>query len=250
MGIELPLYDLIIIILALFVGGVVKGVLGMGMPVVAVPIIAGFLGVEHSVIVMTIPGIIFNGWLVWQQRKDSSEIPEMPRLLLSGAVGAALGAWVLHVANENFLSIALALWIGVYITIRFLHPHLTFSLTVRMKISPLVGALAGIFQGSMGICSPVLATYLNAVRLHPAAFVFAISAPFLILALTQFFSYLVLGMYDTQLFIESGLAVIPGIIAMPLGVRMRKHINRKIFDWMVLIMISLIGIKLVIGVVY
>lgn len=248
MPVDLALYDLIVIFMALFVGGLVKGILGMGMPVVAVPIIAGFLGVEHAVIVMTIPGILLNGWLCWKERAHAGEVPEMNRLLIFGALGAGVGSWILFVADDKLLSTALALWIGVYFIIRFTHPNLLISLKTRMRISPLTGGLAGIFQGAMGICSPVLATYLNASGLKPGSFIFAISTPFLILALAQYITYVYLGMYSTQLYIESGLAMIPGVAAISLGTYLRQWVNKTLFDKMVLTMLVLIGVKLLMNV--
>lgn len=248
MVIDLAFNDLTVIVIALLVGGLVKGVLGMGMPMVAVPIIAGFLGVEHAVVVMSIPGIVFNLWQMWQQRRDADEIPEMSRLVLFGIVGAICGSWILYIASERTLSMMLATWIGVYIIIRFMHPDLSLSLKVRMKSSPMVGTVAGIFQGAMGMCGPILGTYLNAIRLMPGAFVFAISTPFFVMALTQTLVYVYLGMYTKQLYIESFLAVIPGMLAMPVGAYIRSLVNRKIFDWLVLTMIAFIGLKLVWGV--
>ena len=40
----------------------------MGLPLVAVPFMAGFLGAEHAIVVMQIPGLVSNVWLVWRHR--------------------------------------------------------------------------------------------------------------------------------------------------------------------------------------
>ena len=248
MIVDIPFYDLMVIATALVVGGLVKGVLGMGMPMVAVPIIAGLLGVEHAVVVMSIPGIVFNLWQMWQQRRDAQDVPELPRLIIFGAIGAICGSWVLYIASEKTLAIMLAVWIGVYIIVRFMHPNLSLSLGVRMKSSPWVGSMAGIFQGAMGMCGPILGTYLNAIRLKPGAFVFAISTPFFVMALTQTLVYVYLDMYTKQLYIESALAIIPGMLALPVGAKIRSYVNKKVFDWLVMAVIAFIGVKLVWGV--
>jgi uncharacterized membrane protein YfcA len=248
MPVDLALFDLVVIFMALFMGGLVKGVLGMGMPVIAVPIIAGFLGVEHAVIVMTIPGILLNGWLCWQERSHASDVPEMKQLLITGAIGAVIGSWVLFVASDKLLSIALVIWIGVFFILRFSHPEMTINMNMRMRISPIIGVVAGVFQGAMGTCSAILGTYLNAADLKPGSFIFAISAPFFILALAQYVTYVALGMYTSQLYIESALAMIPSIISIGLGAWFRKWVNKKMFDILILLLMAFIGIKLVVNV--
>ena len=54
------LYSLSIIGLGLALGAFVKGLTGMGLPLVAVPFMASFLGAEHAIVVMQIPGLVSN----------------------------------------------------------------------------------------------------------------------------------------------------------------------------------------------
>ena len=45
-------YSFSIILLGLAVGAFVKGLPGMGLPLVAAPLMAGFLGAEHAIVVL------------------------------------------------------------------------------------------------------------------------------------------------------------------------------------------------------
>ena len=56
--------DLVVIVIAIAVGAFIKGATGGGLPQVAIPVMAPFLGVEHAVVLMAIPGIVSNAWLV------------------------------------------------------------------------------------------------------------------------------------------------------------------------------------------
>ena len=100
--------ELIVIVAALALGGLLKGVTGVGLPLIAVPVMAGFLGVERAVISMVIPSLVLNAYQVWTHRDQASHVPEWPRLLLAGVPGAAFGATVLYMASERFLATVLA----------------------------------------------------------------------------------------------------------------------------------------------
>lgn len=242
---ELLPQELLIIAIALAVGGLVKGITGIGMPIIAIPIMTEFIGVEHSVLIMIPSIIILNGWLVWSQRADAKDVSEMPTLLMYGCVGVIGGSWILFAASERLLTTILALWIGVYILIRLLHPNMRFSLQTRHRLSPVVGSLAGIFQGATGISAPILATYLHALKLRPGAYVFAVATPFAVLGLAQFLTYVWFGMYTQQILLESFLVLLPALITIPLGARIRAYIDQSLFDNIVMLLIGSMGIRLI-----
>lgn len=235
---------LLVIAVALAAGGFVKGISGIGMPIVAIPIMAGAVGIERAVIVLVIPGIVVNGWIAWQERKHWTDTPEMPAILLTGCVGVFGGSWLLYIATEQFLSIVLVLWIGIYIALRLFKPDIVLSVAIRSRLAPVIGMIAGLCQGATGISAPVLATYMHSMRLRPDSYVYAVTLPFMVLALAQLISYMIIGMYTPRLYMESILAIFPALLAIPLGVRVRGLINQEVFDWIVLLMIALIGVRL------
>ena len=62
---------LVVIVTAIALGSLIKGVTGSGLPQIAIPVMAIFIGVEHSVVVMAIPGMVSNAWLIWRFRAPS-----------------------------------------------------------------------------------------------------------------------------------------------------------------------------------
>jgi len=50
--------------LALAAGAVVKGATGMGLPLIALPVLTSFFGLQHAVGLMTVPLILTNFWQV------------------------------------------------------------------------------------------------------------------------------------------------------------------------------------------
>lgn len=236
--------ELSIIAAALAAGGLVKGVTGVGLPLVAVPILAGFLGVERAVLILVIPAVVLNAYQVLRHLAESAAMPEWPRMIGAGVPGAAVGAGVLHAASDRMLATALAIWILAYLVFRLLHPSFALSLRMRLRWSPVVGAAAGALQAATGISAPVVAAYADALGLRPSAYVFAVCAPFGAFAAAHLAVVSLSGIYTAELFTQSLFAVLPAIAAIPLGARLRVHISRAVFDGTIRVTLLLMAARL------
>ena len=66
----------------------VKGITGLGLPLVAIPVLAGFIGVERAVVLMLVPGIGLNFGLLWNYRAHTAALANL-RLIVVVDRGAA-----------------------------------------------------------------------------------------------------------------------------------------------------------------
>ncbi len=241
---ELAWEELLIIAIALAVGGTAKGLTGLGLPLVAVPVMAGFLGVERAVMTMVMPVLVLNLWLTWSLRDRIEELPEMPRLLVASLPGVALGAGVLYLASEQFLATALAIWVVAYLLLRFLHPNLSLAGAARRRLAPAVGFAAGSLQAATGISAPVLVPYVDALGLTPRAYVFAVATVFSTLSGAHFVVLLGLRAYSLEQFTMSLLAVVPAIVFVPLGTKLRGLIQPHIFSQIIRALLFVMAMRL------
>ena len=236
--------ELAIILGALALGGVVKGITGMGLPLVTVPVLAEFLGVERAVLTMIIPTLVLNAYQVWTHRDANSELPELPRFLLAGIPGAAVGAAVLYLASERFLAAMLGIWLFGYVLLRLARPEFSLSLASRMRWSPLVGAGAGGLQASTGIAAPIVAPYADSLGLRPHAYVYAVSAAFGALAVYHFAIVAGARLYTPELLTQSLLAVIPAAAFIPVGTWLRRFVSRSTFNVFVRLLLAAMSVRL------
>lgn len=244
---ELAWQELLIIAIALAVGGTAKGLTGLGLPLVAVPVMAGFLGVERAVMTMVIPVLVLNLWLTWTLRDCVKEVPEMPRLLLTSIPGVALGAGVLFLASERFLATALATWVVAYLLLRVFHPNLSLAGAARRRLAPAVGFAAGSLQAATGISAPVLVPYVDALGLTPRAYVFAVATVFSALSGAHFVVLLALRAYSLEQITMSLLAVVPAIVFVPLGTKLRGLIQPHVFSQIIRALLFVMAMRLLYG---
>lgn len=236
--------DLAIILLALAAGGLTKGLTGMGLPLITVPVLAGFLGVERAVLVMIIPSVVLNAYQALTHRDQTGALPEWRRLVLAGIPGAAFGATVLHLASERFLLSALGTWLLGYVGFRLLHPSFALSWPTRQRWSPAVGASAGALQAATGISAPIIASYMDALGLTPRAYVFAVCMPFGAFATAHLALVLIAGVYTPDVVSMSLFAVIPALAAIPVGVWLRRFVSPKLFELLVRFTLVVMALRL------
>ena len=221
--------------------------MGMGLPLVSVPVLAGFVGVEQAVLIMIIPSVVLNAYPAFTHRAGAGEVPELKRILLGALPGAMLGAAILQFASPLFLETSLAIWIFSYLALRFAHPHFRLTTKFRQRWSPVVGASAGALQASTGISAPVIAPYVDSLKLRPEAYVFAVCTCFGTFAFAHLSVVSVVGLLDRDTAIQGLLAVVPAIIFIPVGVRARRLISPRAFDIFIRIMLAVMGCRMLYG---
>lgn len=236
---------LLVMAVALGVGGLVKGATGMGLPAVAIPILAIWLGVPHAVALMSLPIVLTNAWQVWRYRAGLAAVDFIPGLIGGGIVGIAIGTWLITSVPERGLSLGLAALVFAYVALRVASPDLTLSRPMGRRLAPAAGLGAGILQGATGIGSPIGATFVHAMRLGREAYVFAVSAMFLLFTIVQISALAFTGVLTTTVAMQGALAILPALAAMPLGNWLGERFSHKAFDRAVLVLLAIVAVQLV-----
>jgi uncharacterized membrane protein YfcA len=237
--------DLVVIVVAIAVGAFIKGATGGGLPQLAIPVMAVFLGVEHAVVVMAIPGVVANGLLVWSHRAEASRTRHLPAMVGAGIVGCVVGTVLLDSLDGRLLSGALAVVIVGYIVLSVLKPGFSLPAGVTRVGSAPVGLVAGGLQGATGISGPLLTTWLHGFGLPPRAYVFALSSLFFVFASVQAVTLAGVGLYTPARLLQSLLALVPILLALPLGVHAAKKLSARTFQRVVLVLLAASVVSLV-----
>ena len=241
--------SLAVIFVALAIGGLAKGMTGLGLPPVSISILAVFFGVEHAVVVTTIPVAFSNIQIVWMWRSRWRDVPSPVRALVAAAIGVGGGTWILANIDERALTIVLAVWIAFYLA------TVVFGLRVRPEgraakiLSPLLALAAGIAQGATGMSGPFIATWAHAWGFVKESYVFATSLLFLSISCTHVIGISIAGLYDQDRIIQGLLAIVPVLIFVPVGMRLTRYISPKAFNWIIIGLIAAMEVKLVWGLV-
>ncbi|MDF0603489.1 sulfite exporter TauE/SafE family protein [Psychromarinibacter sp. C21-152] len=237
--------ELGLILLALALGGLIKGAVGAGAPVVAVPVLVLLFDVQLAVAVMVIPNVFSNVLQGWQYR-DKALPPRFTwGYAITGAVGVAVGTWVLATVPPRFLLLAVAAAVFGFIGFRIVRPHAVLSYRVAEIIVWPVGVAAGVLQGATGISAPISITFLNAMGLKRETFIGTISVFFLVISVVQIPVLWVYGLLDWQRTLYGIAAIAPLMGFMPVGNFLASKLPPKLFDRVILALLAVIAVRMI-----
>ncbi|WP_411032821.1 sulfite exporter TauE/SafE family protein [Shinella sp. BYT-45] len=233
------------VFVAIAIGAFLKGITGLGLPVVALPVLSYLLGLPHAISVLMLPILLTNLHQSVQTRTAWREATFLWPGLVTGAVGLSVGTWILNVIDPNKLNIGLGLMLFVYIGLRIFSPQFALADRSASRLAPLAGFLGGFAQGSTGLCAAVIVPFLQSTRMSRTAIVFTISSVFLIFSIVQFVTFLIAGLIKSSFLVEGVLALIPVMLFMPLGGWISPRLPKKIFDRVFLVVLAVVAIGLI-----
>ena len=226
-------------------GAFIKSITGMGYPLVAVPLITLALGIEDAVVIVAVPNLVLNATLFYGARNGRAEARDLPVLVGVGFAGAFVGTFALVSVPEDPLLIALVVTIVAFLVNFIRSPDLQIDPSTSRRWAPVVGGLAGIMQGAVGVSGPVVATWLHGYRLPKQAYVFSVTAIFGVTGAVQFALLLAAGKMTTERASVSGLALVVVLFMVPIGTRLRHRLGGRGFDLAVLAVLVASGLALV-----
>ena len=233
--------------LAIGIGALAKGITGVGLPILAVPVLASFTSVEEAVVLMVLPSIAANGWLVVAHRKWAV-LSEHRGFLLFGLAGGVLGTWLLSILDEHWLKLILAIWLGVYLLQYFSKQSYDRYFSGRGGLGSLLGVTAGTIQGASGISAPIVAPYFHANGLVRETYAFATASTFLLFSGAQLAAMSRLELLTTERLMIGLIAVVPTLLFTQLGIRWSRSISEKAFHNILLTLFIAMELKLVIDI--
>lgn len=236
---------LTIIALALGAGALCKGATGVGLPLVALPILAVFLGVHEAVAILTVPIIATNAWQVWRHRDRNGAVGFLLPMALTGAVGVALGTTFLRVVPARGLALTLGVLLAVYIVLRLTRPALAMSEPKARRAAAGTGLLAGALQGASGLSGPVLLSFFHALHLPRESYIFSISLVYSSLSLAHVPALAVAGLYSWTTLMLGLFALLPVVLLMPVGMWLGRHLSQAVFDRIILVIMAVMSLRLI-----
>ena len=236
---------IIIIILAVLAGGLVKGTLGFGMPMVALPIIAFIIPPTTAMILLCAP-IFLTNFLQIKFRQGVSSYRFLP-MFLCLIIGLIIGARLILEINVKTITQIIA------VSIIFAALVNCFGIKIKNinknhenTITSFIGFGSGILGGLSTFYGPPMLAYLVAVDLPKEKFVRTVSTMYFIGSFPLYGSLIYYGFATKEDLIFSLILIIPAFIAQQVGTKIRDKFNQKQFRICILITLIILGFSLLV----
>lgn len=231
--------------MALLAGGVVKGVIGVGTPLVVLPVLVLFHDVKESVQLLALPLFLSNILQAWQGHGTSEVFRRVAPVVAGLAAGIVVGVSLAGTLPDA----ALLVVAGVFVCLASIATALTPSFAIPRGwepwLGPLTGAAGGVLGGLTTLFGPALALYLTGLRLTPATFVKAVSILYTAGSGTLFVAVLGLQAPSGGTLLLSLACVPPLFLGMAVGQRLRGLFPPATLRLFVLAVVFVGGINMI-----
>jgi uncharacterized membrane protein YfcA len=230
--------------MGIIVAAFVKGVTGIGFPVIGAPIAALFLDPQTTVVAITIPAFLMNVIQTVQGGVSLALVRRFLPILLVLVPAAVGGTALLAYVPGNLLVLILGVIVTAYALISLWHPRLVLPPAYEWWVGSSAGLCAGVLGGATSMFSPPLVIYIATLQLPKAAFVSAVSMCFLGGQIPQLVSLVGFGLLTASRLGVAALFCVLSAVGFLLGLRLQRHISQARFAQMVLITLLVVGLSL------
>ncbi|SEF58033.1 sulfite exporter TauE/SafE family protein [Bosea lathyri] len=221
---------LILFIAATFLlAGFVKGVIGLGLPTIAVGILGVVMAPAQAAALLVVPNLITNGW----QIATGPGLKAIALRLWPMLAGICLGTWAGAGLLQQQKDGSATLWLGVALVLYALVGLKAAKLRVPAKaeswLGPIIGITTGIATAATGVFVLPAVPYLQALGFDKDELVQALGISFIVSTLALSIGLIGAGALDIGVAQNSLLALLPALAGMSVGQFIRQRISAATF---------------------
>jgi uncharacterized membrane protein YfcA len=230
--------------LAFVLGGIVKGALGVGLPLVAVPLLSLWVPSPLAIALLLAPVLLSNLWQAVEGGRLRSSVRRFGGLLLAQCVATVLTVRMTLSLSVEQLNTMLALVVLLAVALMTWQPSLRISPQREQVVGVGIGLLSGMLGGVSSLTGPVIITYLMALKLPREDFIGSISIIYLSAALPLYLAMMWFGRIGWTELGGSALALVPMAVGLLLGKRLRRHLDEALFRRVLLAFLCVLAVIL------
>lgn len=237
----------LLVMMTFLLAGTVKGVIGLGLPTVAMGMLGLAIAPAQAAALLIIPSTVTNLWQLAFGGHLSALLKRLWPMLLLISLGTGFGTvwlgmdgggWVVHALGGALLMYALS---GLFL------PTFRIKPANERWLGPLCGVITGVITSATGVFVIPAVPYLQALGLNRDQLVQALGLSFTVSTLALAAGLAWRGTLGGGEINASLLALFPALLGMWLGQVVRQRISAQLFKRIFFIGIALLGAHLLIS---
>ncbi|MDE0780182.1 MAG: sulfite exporter TauE/SafE family protein [Alphaproteobacteria bacterium] len=236
---------ILLISLSFFSGGLSKGAVGIGLPLVSLPFIAIMLPPLQAIALLVVPVISTNIFQVFHQGLFVAMARRYWSLILTIAVTAILASRLIVSVDNEVLLIAIGFIIAIIGLMRVIRLPVGIPDRHEVWLNPLIGLVSGLVGSVSNLFGPPVFAYLSMRGITKDSFIVVIAMVFLVGAIPLHANLFLLGVTTPEILILSALTTIPVVAGMALGTWLRARFSQAMFEKILVTVIVVAGLNLI-----
>lgn len=222
--------NLILFIAATFLlAGFVKGVIGLGLPTIAVGILGVVMAPAQAAALLVVPNLVTNGWQIATGPGLKAILLRLWPMLAGICAGTWAGAGLLEQQKNGSATLWLGIALVLYALVGLKAAKLRVPSGMENWLGPVIGAATGVATAATGVFVLPAVPYLQALGLDKDELVQALGLSFIVSTLALSIGLLGTGALDAGVAWRSMLALLPALAGMAAGTAIRNRISAKTF---------------------
>jgi uncharacterized membrane protein YfcA len=213
---------------AFLAAGLVKGVVGMGLPAVAMALLGLMMPPAEAVSLLVVPTIVTNVWQLYAGPRLGAVTRRFATMMVAICAGIPLGIGLL-LTGDAHATAALGAVLVAYGAIGLAAPQFAIPDRAERWCSPLIGFVTGAVTGATGVGAIPLAPYLSSLDLDKEEMIQALGLSFTVSMLALAVGLALEGKFHAAVAGGSLLALLPALAGMALGQRIRERMSATVF---------------------
>lgn len=226
---ELDPERLAIICVAFFIAGVVKGIVGQGLPSVVLAILTVTVGLKAALALLLAPTFVTNVWQAVDGRALGMILRRTWTLLAAVFAGAWLGVGVLASTDAALMSILMGLTLAAYGLTGLVRPVLPAPGRHEIWLAPVVGVVNGLLSGMTGSLAIPGVPYMQALGFDKNTLVQGMGLLFTVSTVAVAIAMSDHRLLSVELALSSAAGIVPALIGMWAGQQVRHRLSEETF---------------------
>ncbi len=220
---------LIVAVLAFLLAGLVKGMIGLGLPTVSMGLLSLVMAPAKAASLLIAPSFVTNVWQLAAGPSFGRLARRLWPMLVSVLVGTLAGTGLLTGSHAGQAAIALGLLLMLYAVFGLTSVRFSVSPTSEWWLGPLIGALTGLATAATGVFAIPAVPYLGALNLDKENMIQALGLSFTISTIALAASLAAGGAFALRDIGASTAALAPALIGMAAGGALRGRFSEQTF---------------------
>ena len=229
-----------------FLGGLVKGTIGVGLPTVTLTLLSFFFDIKDSISFILIPVILTNLVQMLDGKELKSIFQQTKFFLVTSVVFVIPGFLVLRAINSNTILLILASLLVLNSCLVLFNKIITIKRHTSFQTQFWIGALTGITTGVTSIYTMPFIFLIQSLKFNKEKLIQLMGLSFFLYSLTQFALFYSFSMINEKVLLFSSVACIPILIGVISGKYLRKVLSEQTFKQLFNYMLLISGIIIII----
>ncbi|MBV4480960.1 sulfite exporter TauE/SafE family protein [Pseudomonas khavaziana] len=237
----------LLVIGTFLLAGTVKGIIGLGLPTVAMGMLGLAMLPAQAAALLIIPSTVTNLWQLAFGGHLNALVKRLWPMLLLIFLGTGLGSVWLGMGSGTWVVRGLGAALLMYALSGLFLPTLRVDPATEHWLGPLCGAVTGLITSATGVFVIPAVPYLQALGLNRDQLVQALGLSFSVSTLALAAGLAWRGALGGGEISASMLALLPALLGMWLGQALRQRISAVLFKRVFFIGMALLGTHLLIS---